>query len=145
LLFKAPEAKLVALFSPEHGIRGAMDEKAADSADEKTKLPIYSLYGETRKPTPQTLQGLDTPVFDIQDIGARFYTYTSTMGLALEVAAQQKLKFIVLDRINPINGVDVEGPLADADKLSFVAHHQMPIRHGMTVGELAQLFNKERG
>jgi uncharacterized protein YbbC (DUF1343 family)/CubicO group peptidase (beta-lactamase class C family) len=145
LLFKAPDVKLLALFSPEHGIRGVMDEKVGDSVDEKTKLPIYSLYGETRKPTPQMLQGIDTLVFDIQDIGARFYTYTSTMGLALEVAAQQKLKFVVLDRINPINGVDVEGPLADADKLSFIAHHQIPVRHGMTVGELAQLFNKERG
>jgi uncharacterized protein YbbC (DUF1343 family)/CubicO group peptidase (beta-lactamase class C family) len=145
LLFKAPDVKLVALFSPEHGIRGVLDEKVGDSVDEKTKLPIYSLYGETRKPTPQMLQGIDTLVFDIQDIGARFYTYTSTMGLALEVAAQQKLKFVVLDRLNPINGVDVEGPLADADKLSFIAHHQIPVRHGMTVGELAQLFNKERG
>jgi uncharacterized protein YbbC (DUF1343 family)/CubicO group peptidase (beta-lactamase class C family) len=145
LLFKAPDVKLVALFSPEHGIRGVMDEKVSDSVDEKTKLPIYSLYGETRKPTPQMLQGIDTLVFDIQDIGARFYTYTSTMGLALEVAGQQKLKFVVLDRVNPINGVDFEGPLADADKLSFIAHHQIPVRHGMTVGELAQLFNKERG
>src|SRR5262249_3928678 len=116
LLFKAPDVKLVALFSPEHGIRGVMDEKVADSVDEKTKLPIYSLYGETSKLTTQMLQGIDTLVFDIQDIGARFYTYTSTMGLALEVAAQHKLKFVVLDRVNPINGVDVEGPLADADK-----------------------------
>ncbi len=145
ILFKAPDVKLVALFSPEHGIRGVMDEKVTDSVDEKTKLPIYSLYGETRKPTPQMLQGIDTLVFDIQDIGARFYTYTSTMGLALEVAAQNKLKFVVLDRVNPINGVDVEGPLADADKLSFIAHHRIPVRHGMTEGELAQLFNKERG
>lgn len=144
LLANAPGVKLVALFSPEHGIRGVMDEKVSDSKDEKTGLPIYSLYGETRKPTPQMLQGLDALVFDIQDIGARFYTYPSTMGLAMEAAAQQKLKFIVLDRLNPINGVDVEGPLADADKLSFIAHHQLPVRHGMTVGELAQLFNKEK-
>lgn len=144
LLANAPGVKLVALFSPEHGIRGVMDEKVTDSKDEKTGLPIYSLYGETRKPTPQMLQGLDALVFDIQDIGARFYTYPSTMGLAMEAAAQQKLKFIVLDRLNPINGVDVEGPLADADKLSFIAHHQIPVRHGMTVGELAQLFNKEK-
>ncbi|MBI1766416.1 MAG: DUF1343 domain-containing protein [Acidobacteria bacterium] len=144
LLANAPGVKLVALFSPEHGIRGVMDEKVTDSKDEKTGLPIYSLYGETRKPTPQMLQGLDALVFDIQDIGARFYTYPSTMGLAMEAAAQQKLKFIVLDRLNPINGVDVEGPLADADKLSFIAHHTLPIRHGMTVGELAQLFNQEK-
>lgn len=144
LLANASGVKLVALFSPEHGIRGVLDEKVSDSKDEKTGLPIYSLYGETRKPTPQMLQGLDALVFDIQDIGARFYTYPSTMGLAMEAAAQQKLKFIVLDRLNPINGVDVEGPLADADKLSFIAHHQIPVRHGMTVGELAQLFNKEK-
>ncbi len=145
LLANAPGVKLVALFSPEHGIRGVLDhEGIANTKDEKTGLPIYSLYGETRKPTPQMLQGLDALVFDIQDIGARFYTYPSTLGLALEAAAQQKLKVIVLDRINPINGVDVEGPLADADKLSFIAHHQIPIRHGMTVGELALLFNKEK-
>jgi uncharacterized protein YbbC (DUF1343 family) len=145
LLFKAPDVKLVALFSPEHGIRGALDqEKISHSTDEKTGLPIFSLYGETRKPTDEMLKGLDVLVFDIQDIGARFYTFISTMGLAMEAAAKNKVKFVVLDRINPINGADVEGPLADADKLSFIAHHRLPIRHGMTVGELAQLFNAER-
>ncbi len=145
LLFKAPGVKLVALFSPEHGIRGALDqEKITNSTDEKTGLPILSLYGETRKPTDEMLKNLDVLVFDIQDIGARFYTFVSTMGLAMEAAAKNKVKFVVLDRINPINGTDVEGPLADADKLSFIAHHRMPIRHGMTVGELAQLFNTER-
>ncbi len=145
LLFKAPDVKLVALFSPEHGIRGALDqEKITNSTDEKTSLPIFSLYGETRRPTDEMLKNLDVLVFDIQDIGARFYTFISTMGLALEAAAKNKVKFVVLDRINPINGTDVEGPLADADKLSFIAHHRMPIRHGMTAGELAQLFNAER-
>ncbi|MBL8206806.1 MAG: DUF1343 domain-containing protein, partial [Blastocatellia bacterium] len=145
LLFKAPDVKLVALFSPEHGIRGALDqEKITNSTDEKTGLPIFSLYGETRKPTDEMLKNLDVLVFDIQDIGARFYTFISTMGLALESAAKSKVKFIVLDRVNPINGAGVEGPIADADKLSFIAHHRMPIRHGMTVGELAQLFNTER-
>ena len=145
LLFKAPDVKLAALFSPEHGIRGALDqEKIGNSTDEKTGLPIYSLYGETRKPAVQQLQGLDALVFDIQDVGARFYTYISTMGLALEACSQAKLKFIVLDRVNPINAESVEGPLADNDKLSFVAFHSIPIRHGMTVGELAQLFNKDR-
>ncbi len=145
LLFKAPDVKLVALFSPEHGIRGALDqEKIGNSTDEKTGLPIYSLYGETRKPAVQQLQGLDALVFDIQDVGARFYTYISTMGLALEACAQAKLKFIVLDRVNPINAESVEGPIADNDKLSFVAFHSIPIRHGMTVGELAQMFNKDR-
>jgi uncharacterized protein YbbC (DUF1343 family)/CubicO group peptidase (beta-lactamase class C family) len=146
VLFKAPDVKLVALFSPEHGIRGALDqEKITNSTDEKTGLPVFSLYGETRKPTPEMLKDIDVLVFDIQDIGARFYTYISTMGLALEEAAKNGKTFVVLDRVNPINGVDVEGPLADGDKLSFIAHHQIPVRHGMTVGELAQLFNKERG
>ncbi len=145
LLFKAPDVKLVALFSPEHGIRGALDqEKIGNSTDEKTSLPIYSLYGDTRKPAVQYLQGLDALVFDIQDVGARFYTYISTMGLALEACAQAKLKFIVLDRVNPINAEAVEGPIADNDKLSFIAFHPIPIRHGMTVGELAQMFNKDR-
>jgi uncharacterized protein YbbC (DUF1343 family)/CubicO group peptidase (beta-lactamase class C family) len=146
LLFKAPDVKLVALFSPEHGIRGALDqEKITNTVDEKTGLPVFSLYGETRRPTPEMLKGIDTLVFDIQDIGARFYTYISTLGLALEEAGKSRIRFVVLDRLNPINGLDVEGPLADGDKLSFVAHHQLPVRHGMTIGELAMLFNSERG
>lgn len=145
VLFKAPDVKLVALFSPEHGIRGALDqEKITNSIDEKTGLPVFSLYGETRKPTPEMLKDIDVLVFDIQDIGARFYTYVSTMGLAMEEAARNGKTFVVLDRVNPINGTNVEGPLADGDKLSFIAYHQIPVRHGMTVGELAQLFNKER-
>ena len=145
LLHKAPGLKLVALFSPEHGIRGALDQaNISNSADEKTGLPIYSLYGETKAPTAEMLKEIDALVFDIQDVGARFYTYTSTLGLALEAAAKYKKSFVVLDRVNPINGQDVEGPLADADKLSFTAHHPIPVRHGMTVGELALLFNKER-
>jgi len=145
LLHQAPGVKLVALFSPEHGIRGALDQSnISNSADEKTGLPIYSLYGETKAPTAEMLKEIDALVFDIQDVGARFYTYTSTLGLALEVAAKYKKSFVVLDRVNPINGQDVEGPLADADKLSFTAHHPIPVRHGMTVGELALLFNKER-
>ena len=145
LLKDAPDVTLVALFSPEHGIRGLLDGKVEDSADEKTGLPIYSLYGETRKPSPEMLQGIDTLVFDIQDVGTRFYTYISTLGLAMEEAARNKLKFIVLDRVNPLGGTEIEGPIADADKLSFSVYHQLPIRHGMTVGELAQLFNRERG
>jgi uncharacterized protein YbbC (DUF1343 family) len=145
LLHKAPGLKLVALFSPEHGIRGALDQaNISNSADEKTGLPIYSLYGETKAPTAEMLKEIDALVFDIQDVGARFYTYTSTLGLALEAAAKYKKSFVVLDRVNPINGQDVEGPLADADRLSFTAHHPIPVRHGMTVGELALLFNKER-
>ena len=145
LLFKAPDVKLTTLFSPEHGIRGALDqEKITDSKDEKTGLPILSLYGEARKPTDEMLKNIDVLVFDIQDIGARFWTYPSTMVLAMEAAAKNKIKFVVLDRINPINGSDVEGPIADADKLSFIAHNQIPLRHGMTMGELAQLYNSER-
>jgi uncharacterized protein YbbC (DUF1343 family)/CubicO group peptidase (beta-lactamase class C family) len=145
LLHNAPGVKLVALFSPEHGIRGALDQpNISNSADEKTGLPIYSLYGDAKAPTDEALKNIDTLVFDIQDVGARFYTYISTLGLALEAAAKNKKSFVVLDRVNPINGQNVEGPLADPDKLSFIAHHPIPIRHGMTVGELAQLFNKER-
>jgi uncharacterized protein YbbC (DUF1343 family) len=145
LLKAAPGVMLIALFSPEHGIRGMVDEKVADSVDEKTGLPIHSLYGDTRKPTADMLKGIDTLVYDIQDIGARFYTYISTLGLAMEEAARSRIKFVVLDRVNPITGMEVEGPLADADKLSFTAYHKLPVRHGMTVGELAQLFNRERG
>ena len=145
LLSKAPDVKLVALFSPEHGIRGALDQSSiSNSTDEKTGLPIYSLYGDAKAPTDEMLEEIDTLVFDIQDVGARFYTYISTLGLAMEAAAKNKKSFVVLDRVNPINGQDVEGPLADPDKLSFIAHHPIPIRHGMTVGELARLFNTER-
>jgi len=144
LIHKAPGVKLVALFSPEHGIRGALDQaNISNSTDEKTGLPIYSLYGETKAPTAEMLKEIDTLVFDVQDVGARFYTYISTLDLALEAAAKNKKSFVVLDRVNPINGQDVEGPLADPDKLSFTAPHPIPILHGMTVGELALLFNKE--
>lgn len=144
LLHQAPGVKLVALFSPEHGIRGALDEKVGDGKDDKTGLPIYSLYGERRQPTAEQLKGLDVLVYDIQDAGCRFYTYISTMGLVMEAAAASKVKVIVLDRPNPLGGVAVEGPVLDAGKESFVAYHRLPIRHGMTVGELALLFNAER-
>ena len=144
VLNKAPGVKLVALFSPEHGIRGLLDENVSDSKDEATGLPIYSLYGETRRPKPEQLKDLDALVYDIQDVGARFYTYISTLGHILEEAAKLKLPVFVLDRPNPIGGVDVEGPTADADKLSFIAYHTIPTRHGLTVGELAQLFNQQR-
>ncbi|HET9786923.1 MAG TPA: exo-beta-N-acetylmuramidase NamZ domain-containing protein, partial [Pyrinomonadaceae bacterium] len=144
VLKNAPNVQLVALFSPEHGIRGLADEKVSDSKDEQTGLPIYSLYGETRRPKPEQLNDIDAIVFDIQDIGARFYTYMSTLGNVMEEAAKAHKPVIVLDRPNPINGIDVEGPLADSDKLSFTAHHPIPVRHGLTVGELAQLFNQQR-
>jgi uncharacterized protein YbbC (DUF1343 family)/CubicO group peptidase (beta-lactamase class C family) len=144
LLHKAPNVKLVALFSPEHGIQGKLDvPNIADARDQATGLPIYSLYGESRRPTKESLQGIDTLVFDIQDIGARFYTYISTMGNAMQAAAEQKLRFVVLDRPNPINGVDVAGPLTDPGRESFIAFHRIPVRHGMTIGELARMFNSE--
>ena len=144
VLSKAPGIKLVALFAPEHGIRGLADEKVSDSRDEATGLPIYSLYGETRRPTSAQLKDLDAVVFDIQDIGVRFYTYISTLGYLLEEAAKAHLPVFVLDRPNPIGGLNVEGALADADKLSFTAYHTIPVRHGLTIGELAQLFNQQR-
>ena len=144
VLKNASGVQLVALFSPEHGIRGMADERVSDSVDEQTGLPIYSLYGETRRPKPEQLKNLNALVFDIQDVGARFYTYMSTLGYVMEEAAKAHLPVFVLDRPNPINGVDVEGPVADSDKLSFTAHHPIPVRHGLTVGELAQLFNQQR-
>lgn len=145
LLAKAPGVKLRALFSPEHGIRGALDQdKIADSKDAKTGLPVFSLYGERKVPSAEQLKELDALVFDIQDIGCRFYTYISTMQLAMEAAAKNEKPFIVLDRVNPIGGVKIEGPVQPT-KESFVACHPIPLRHGMTVGELAKLMNHERG
>lgn len=144
LLHSAPGVKLVALFGPEHGIRGEVDEKFGDTVDQKTGLPVYSLYGERRVPTPEQLKGLDALVYDVQDIGCRFYTYPSTMGLCLEAAGKAKLKFFVLDRVNPINGIALEGPL-HTGKSSFTAFHTVPLRHGMTVGELARMYNTEKG
>ena len=144
LLSKADGVTLVALFSPEHGIRGAVDEKVDDGKDEKTGLPIYSLYGSRKKPTAETLKGIDTLVFDIQDAGCRFYTYESTLGGVLEAAAENKIAVVVLDRPNPLGGVEVEGPVLDAGRESFTGYHTLPVRHGLTVGELARLFNGER-
>jgi uncharacterized protein YbbC (DUF1343 family)/CubicO group peptidase (beta-lactamase class C family) len=137
--------KLVALFSPEHGIRGELDQSnIGDSTDAKTGLPVYSLYGKRRKPDAETLRGIDTLVYDIQDIGCRFYTYISTLGNVLEAAAEHKVRVVVLDRPNPIGGIAVDGPLTDPGCESFVAYHSLPIRHGMTVGELARMFIGER-
>lgn len=144
ILHQAPKVNLAALFSPEHGIRGTLDEKVGDTKDEKTGLPIYSLYGKSRKLTKEKLKGIDVLVFDIQDIGCRFYTYISTLGHVLEAAAENKVKVLVLDRPNPIGGVVVQGPMLDAGNESFIAYHKLPVRHGMTMGELAQLFNAER-
>jgi len=144
LLHQADNVNLKALFSPEHGIQGVLDTRnIGDDSDPRTGLKIYSLYGKTRKPTAESLQGLDTLVFDIQDIGARFYTYISTMGNAMQAAAEHNLRFVVLDRPNPINGVDTAGPILDDGSQSFVGFHALPVRHGMTVGELATMFNHE--
>lgn len=144
LLHQAPGVKLVALFSPEHGIRGLVDAAVPDSKDEKTGLPIYSLYGKNRRPTAEQLKGIDTLVYDIQDIGCRFYTYATTLGYTLEEAARHNLTVVVLDRPNPIDGETVEGPIRDEKGESFVAYHTLPVRHGLTIGELATLFNAER-
>jgi uncharacterized protein YbbC (DUF1343 family) len=143
LLFRSKVCKLVALFSPEHGIRGNMDSKIASSVDEATSLPIYSLYGDTRRPTSEMLKGIDALVFDIQDIGARFYTYISTMAYCMEASANAGIPFYVLDRPNPIGGIRVEGPMLDPDRTSFTGFMPLPVRHGMTVGELARLFKSE--
>jgi uncharacterized protein YbbC (DUF1343 family) len=144
LLQHAPGVELRSLFSPEHGIRGDRDEKIGDSRDEKTGLPVFSLYGENRSPSPQQLADLDALVFDIQDVGCRFYTYISTLKNAMTAASKAGLKFFVLDRANPINGHAVEGPLMTGAP-SFIACHPLPVRHGLTVGELALLFKRELG
>ena len=146
LLHAADNVALVRIFSPEHGPRGKLDvADIGDSLDEATGVPIVSLYGEHRRPTAAMLDGLDTVVFDIQDIGTRFYTYISTMGNAMLSAAEHGKRFIVLDRPNPINGVSVEGPVLDDGKQSFVGFHTLPVRHGMTVGELALMIRAELG
>jgi uncharacterized protein YbbC (DUF1343 family)/CubicO group peptidase (beta-lactamase class C family) len=142
LLHDAKDVTLVRLFSPEHGIRGVLDASVPSATDE-TGLTIQSLYGETRRPTPAMLEGIDTMVIDLQDIGARFYTYMTTMAYVMEEAARRKVSVVVLDRPNPVNGFQIEGPTLDKTALSFVGYFPMPIRHGMTLGELAKLFNAE--
>ncbi|MGH2318696.1 exo-beta-N-acetylmuramidase NamZ family protein [Planococcus sp. SE5232] len=147
LLDKDPEVNLTALYGPEHGVRG--DAQAGQYVDyyidEVTGVPVYSLYGKTRKPTPEMLEGIDVLIFDIQDVGARFYTYIYTMALAMEAAEEQGIPFIVLDRPNPLGGTKVEGPVLDPAFASFVGQYAIPLRHGMTVGELAEFFNAEIG
>jgi uncharacterized protein YbbC (DUF1343 family) len=146
LLHAASEVQLVSIFSPEHGLQGKLDvANIADTRDEATNLPVHSLYGKSRRPQAEDFQNIDTLVFDIQDIGTRYYTYISTMGLAMEAAAEHGLQFVVLDRPNPIGGSLVEGPLLDPGKESFVGFHPIPIRHGMTTGEIARMFCQERG
>ncbi len=167
LLARAPGVRLAAIFTPEHGITGKRDDPYIESGrDQTTGVPIYSLYdlGQPKtaratqgplvdekslerrrfRPTPETLRQVDALVFDIQDIGARFYTYITTLGYMIEAAAAAKMPIYVLDRPNPINGLAVEGPLLDEKHISFVGYMRMPIRHGMTVGELARMFNAEK-
>src|SRR5207249_6533586 len=120
------------------------DERVGDGRDEATSLPVYSLYGPRRKPTPELLKGVDTIVYDIQDIGCRFYTYSTTLKLVMEAAAENKLKMVVLDRPNPLGGVAVAGPVLAGGKESFIAAHALPLRHGMTFGELARMYKAER-
>jgi uncharacterized protein YbbC (DUF1343 family)/CubicO group peptidase (beta-lactamase class C family) len=143
LFASAPGLRLVAVFTPEHGLGADRDGKVASGTDERTGLPVYSLYGETFAPSAESLSGIDTLVFDIQDVGTRFYTYASTMRRAMEAARDAELRFVVLDRPNPINGVDVAGPVLTPPPRSFVNFHALPVRHGMTVGELAYLFNAD--
>jgi uncharacterized protein YbbC (DUF1343 family) len=147
VLAKAPRVKLIALFSPEHGIRGTVEHgrQVGDAIDSRTRLPVYSLYGQTQRPTSEMLNAIDALVFDIQDVGTRYYTYITTMGLAMEEAARRNIEFVVLDRPNPLGGLLTEGPPADASVRHFTAYYSIPIRHGFTVGELAQWYNETAG
>ncbi len=144
VLYQAPQVSLQAIFTPEHGLRGTVTGKIASQIDTATGLPIYSLYGDVKSPTADMLQDIDVLVFDIQDIGTRFYTYIGTMKNCMQAAAEHDIEFIVLDRPNPINGIAVEGPVL-APQLTFelAGIHSLPIRHGMTVGELARMFQAE--
>ena len=146
-LFASRKAKLVAIFSPEHGFRGNEEggESISNSTDAVTGLPIYSLYGKIHRPTPAMLAGLDVLVFDIQDIGARFYTYLTTMALCMEEAAKLKLPFVVLDRPNPINGTVLEGPVLPKNIHDFTGYFPVPVRHGMTAGEMALMHKDQHG
>jgi uncharacterized protein YbbC (DUF1343 family)/CubicO group peptidase (beta-lactamase class C family) len=141
---RAAGVNIVALFSPEHGFAGAEDHpNVSDTTDPATGIQVFSLYGKTMRPTPEMLRGIDALVFDIQDVGVHFYTYETTMAYAMEAAAKAGIPYFVLDRPNPITGVHVEGPLLDRDLLSFVGYFPLPLRHGMTMGELARMFNAE--
>ena len=140
------EFQLAAIFSPEHGLKGVLEGEYSSPGAEKRDIPVYSLYGDVRKPKAEWLRGLDVLVFDIQDIGTRFYTYITTMALCMQAAAAEDISFYVLDRPNPVGGLAVEGPVLEK-KLQgdFIAYYPIPVRHGMTVGELALLFNREFG
>lgn len=141
----AKGVSVTALFGPEHGIRSdaAAGETVSDAKDEKTGIPIFSLYGKTKKPTPSMLANIDVLVYDIQDVGVRFYTYISTMGLCMEAAAEQGIPFIVLDRPNPLGGVKIDGPIIEDSLKSFVGMYPIPVVYGLTCGELATMINEE--
>jgi uncharacterized protein YbbC (DUF1343 family) len=140
-----PGVRIMALFSPEHGFDGKLEAglKVPDQNDITQTIPIYSLYGETRKPTEAMLKGVEVLVFDIQDVGTRFYTYTSTMSVSMEAATEAKIPFVVLDRPDPLNGKTIEGPLLDKQFASFIGLHRIPVRYGLTIGELARLINQQ--
>jgi uncharacterized protein YbbC (DUF1343 family) len=143
-VMRAAGVNLAALFSPEHGFAGAEDRPdVADTTDPASGLKVFSLYGKTNRPTPEMLRGLDALVFDIQDVGTHFYTYETTMAYAMESAAKAGIDYVVLDRPNPLTGVHVEGPMLDPEHLSFVGYFPVPLRHGLTMGELAKMFNAE--
>ena len=144
VLRTAPDVTLVSVFSPEHGFTAAVDTEVRSSSDERTGVTIHSLYGSTERPTPAMLEGVDTIAVDLPDVGARFYTYTTSMAYVMEEAAKRKVPVVVLDRPNPINGYDIEGPGLDAGISHFAAYFSMPIRHGLTLGELARAFNAEK-
>ena len=145
ILFEAPEVNLVALYGPEHGVRGDVyaGGKVADTNDETTGLPVYSLYGATRKPTPEMLDGIDVMVYDIQDVGARSYTFISTLGLVMEACAAKDIEVMVLDRPNPLGGNKIEGCYVEQPFNSFVSQYRIPYVYGLTVGELATMINEE--
>lgn len=145
ILFEAPGVELVALYGPEHGVRGDMyaGDKVCDSKDAVTGLPVYSIYGKTRKPTPEMLEGIDVMVYDIQDVGARSYTFISSLGLVMEACAAKGIEVMVLDRPNPLGGNKVEGCYVEQPFNSFVSQYRIPYVYGLTVGELAQLINEE--
>lgn len=147
ILFDAPDVQLVALYGPEHGVRGDIPagEKVENQKDAKTGLPIYSLYGKTRKPTPEMLQNVDVLVYDIQDIGCRSYTFISTLGLLMQAAAEQNKEVVVLDRPNPLGGNKVEGSGVSEGYFSFVSQFDIPYIYGLTCGELAKYLNQEIG
>ncbi|TYK35972.1 exo-beta-N-acetylmuramidase NamZ family protein [Bacteroides pyogenes] len=146
ILHQAPNVDLVALYGPEHGVRGDVHagDKVDDMKDAATGLPVYSLYGKTRKATPEMLKDIDVLVYDIQDIGCRSFTYISTMGLAMEAAAENGKEFVVLDRPNPLGGIKIEGNLTEDDCVSFVSQFKIPYLYGLTAGELALMLNGER-